>query len=382
MPDLETLPIDFKKKVVEWRRMLHAIPEPGFEEVETAETVAGVLTQLGYKVERGIARTGVLAEAGSGPAVLIRCEMDGIKVQEQLAVPYVSKNSGLMHACGHDANMACVLGAAELLKEEDLNCMVKIFMQPSSESIHAEDRKSGSNKSIEEGVLEGVEILFGLHVDATISSGSAGILENRLDARIDKFTIELSAEPDVEGANAMVSGARVLEAIYKEIAAYPAYRDKFQIHALTDKSPAKNSTEAVITGSFESLGRDAYSFFDKSIRQALPAGKSDGGKIELKYSEPAQKAHAGDQAIKNASKAAVSVVGSDKVNSVARKGWSNDFFPYSSTVSSALILLGVGSSGKPSILHTSTFDMDERSLYLGSMIIAEAVKEYSRNLEI
>ncbi|HMP54348.1 MAG TPA: amidohydrolase, partial [Candidatus Melainabacteria bacterium] len=101
-----------QEEITEWRRALHAIPEPGFSEHKTADL------SFGYRVKRGVARTGVVAEFGDGgPKIGIRSEIDGYPVQENLNLAFASSNQGLMHACGHDANMACVLGGAKLLGE-------------------------------------------------------------------------------------------------------------------------------------------------------------------------------------------------------------------------------------------------------------------------
>ncbi len=108
-----------QKQMSEWRRDFHMHPELGFQEKRTSAKVAETLEQLGYRVKRGVGRTGVVADLGSGkPVVAIRADMDALPLQESNQVPYASQNPGVMHACGHDSHTAMALGAAALLSRE------------------------------------------------------------------------------------------------------------------------------------------------------------------------------------------------------------------------------------------------------------------------
>ncbi|KPK81749.1 MAG: hypothetical protein AMS25_05200, partial [Gemmatimonas sp. SM23_52] len=106
-------------ELVEIRRDIHANPELAFQERRTAALVAERLRQLGYEVRSGVARTGCIGElsTGAGRTVALRADMDALPIQEANDVPYRSRVDGVMHACGHDAHVACALGAARLLAE-------------------------------------------------------------------------------------------------------------------------------------------------------------------------------------------------------------------------------------------------------------------------
>ena len=117
-----------------WRRDFHMHPEIGFQEARTAAKVAEIMEQFGYRVKRGVGRTGVVAEIGNGkPVVAIRADMDALPLQETNRVPYASQNPGRMHACGHDSHMAMALGAAALLSREKFPGTVRFLFQPSEE---------------------------------------------------------------------------------------------------------------------------------------------------------------------------------------------------------------------------------------------------------
>jgi len=165
-------------KVVAWRRDIHAHPELSNRETRTAELVAQHLRALGLEVRTGVARTGVvgvLRGGRPGPVVALRADMDALPVTEEVDLPFASKvratfngqDVGVMHACGHDAHVAMLMGAAEVLTgmRRDLPGTVKFIFQPAEEGAPAGER-GGAEVMIEEGVLENPKpgAIFGLHV--------------------------------------------------------------------------------------------------------------------------------------------------------------------------------------------------------------------------
>jgi amidohydrolase len=111
---------EVQSEIVAWRRDFHMHPELGFEETRTAAKVAEVLQSLGCKVQTGVGKTGVIGELGQGkPIIGIRADMDALPIQEENDLPYKSSVEGVMHACGHDAHTAILLGTAKLLSGEE-----------------------------------------------------------------------------------------------------------------------------------------------------------------------------------------------------------------------------------------------------------------------
>jgi amidohydrolase len=107
-----------EKETIELRRHLHKHPELSFHEFETAKLMNEKLSSLGYKTKSGVGKTGVVADLGkTGPVIAIRADMDGLPIDEENKAGYVSSNTGVMHACGHDGHMACGITAAKMLSE-------------------------------------------------------------------------------------------------------------------------------------------------------------------------------------------------------------------------------------------------------------------------
>ena len=178
--------------VVADRRYLHQHPELGFQEFETAKLVAERLRSLGVEdIRTGIAVTGVTGlihgtKPGPGKVVLLRADMDALPILEENAVDYVSQTPGKMHACGHDAHTAGLLGVARLLMQRrgDFSGTVKLLFQP------AEEGGGGARVMIEQGVLDDprVDAAFGLHVDQGTPIGKISVRPGPAMAAADRFT--------------------------------------------------------------------------------------------------------------------------------------------------------------------------------------------------
>lgn len=169
---------ELEPKVVEWRRHFHQYPELSNREVKTAEKIAAHLRSLGIEVKTGIAKTGVvglLKGPKPGPVIALRADMDALPVTERNNLPFASKEkavfndqeTGVMHACGHDAHVAILMGVAEILakNKNDLKGTVKFIFQPAEEGPPAGE-EGGADLMVREGVLENpkVDVIFGLHV--------------------------------------------------------------------------------------------------------------------------------------------------------------------------------------------------------------------------
>ena len=139
------------EEIIEWRRDFHMHPELGFDVHRTAGIVATELEKMGYRVKRGVGKTGVVAEIGEGgKMVAIRADMDALPILEQNQTEYASQNTGKMHACGHDSHTAMALGAAQLFTKEKFDGRIRFLFQPSEETAD-EEGLSGAQRMVEEG---------------------------------------------------------------------------------------------------------------------------------------------------------------------------------------------------------------------------------------
>ena len=155
-----------EQKVINWRRDFHANPELGNREFRTAEIVAKHLTSLGIEVKTGAAKTGVIGilKGGlPGPVIALRADMDALPITERVNIPFASKvkttyngnETGVMHACGHDAHTAMLMGVAEVLAgmKKDLRGTVKFIFQPAEEGSPVGE-EGGAQLLVKEGVME------------------------------------------------------------------------------------------------------------------------------------------------------------------------------------------------------------------------------------
>ena len=175
-------------KVIEWRHDIHQNPELGNRETRTAQLIAKHLESLGIEVKTNIAKTGVvgiLKGGKAGPVVALRADMDALPLTERAPIPFASKvksifngkEVGVMHACGHDAHVAILMGVAEILAgmKKDIKGTVKFIFQPAEEGA-PEGEEGGAALMIKEGVLENpkVEAIFGLHINSQLEVGKIG----------------------------------------------------------------------------------------------------------------------------------------------------------------------------------------------------------------
>jgi len=184
-----------KPRLVEIRRAIHRHPEPGFEVFETAALVVRTLAECGARCQTGVGKTGVVGRlgSGSGPVIAIRSDMDALPIRESNPVEYASQVPGFMHACGHDAHTAMLLGAAILLANEKLTGEVRFLFQPSEEAFDKHGL-SGATAMLAEHALDGVNAVIALHVTGTLDTGMIEIGPGVGSAAVDTFKVTISGK--------------------------------------------------------------------------------------------------------------------------------------------------------------------------------------------
>lgn len=360
-----------KSETIKCRRQLHSMAEKSFEEHETAKFVAEKLQSFGYSVKTGVAGTGVIAERGTGAAIALRAELDGLAIRERNSLEYASRNPDVMHACGHDANMACVLAAAQILSQFECG-KIRVIMQPASEISSDENLKSGAARMIEEGVLDDVMAIVGLHVDATISSGQVGIIEEPVVPQLETFSIKFFPEGDSGDWDAIRTGAKTICAIYDEVAPlFGGAEMPLRILSLS-KQDKEDDREAVLKGRLVCASKDMFNTVAEKIRQACSAARMPGGNFSLIFAAEGRGQSMDRSLVEVMKEASKSIVGANNVLVLKRKTWAEDFSAYSAIIPGAMVLLGSRSPGAPRSAHTDTFDIDDSNLHLGAAILAGA----------
>ena len=181
---------DISNEIISIRRDIHKHPELGFEVHRTAELVSKHLNNLGFDVSNGIGKTGVVGEligSSDGPTIGLRADMDALPIQETSELPYSSVHEGIMHACGHDGHTAMLLGAATVLKQfqDKLKGNVRFIFQP------AEEGDGGARYMIEDGCLDSVDEIYGIHLWNYQKYGEVGVKEGPILAAADLFSITI-----------------------------------------------------------------------------------------------------------------------------------------------------------------------------------------------
>lgn len=179
--------------VIELRRAIHAEPELGLDLPKTQQRIVDALTGLGLDITLGETVSSVVADLDTGregPTVLLRGDMDALPLTEETGLPFASKVPGKMHACGHDTHVAMLVGAARLLSEhkDQLAGRVRFMFQPGEEGFH------GARNMIEEGVLDGVDRAFAIHVDTNTAAGVITTRAGALLASNDEIYIKVSGK--------------------------------------------------------------------------------------------------------------------------------------------------------------------------------------------
>jgi amidohydrolase len=373
---------ELQDQLIAWRRDIHRHPELGFKEHRTSRLVASALREMGLAVETGIGRTGVLARLGDGsPAVGLRADMDALPIQEANDVPYASQVPGVMHACGHDAHVAMLLGAAQLLarRQDDLPGEVRLLFQPSEEDCDAEGR-SGARRMIDAGALEGLDAVLAVHVDSDAAAGTIGVRSGYVTAAVDYFTATIigagchSAFPH-KGVSPIAILAQVIQAVQNvranridplkpAIIAIECVRSGEGVGVIPDT--------AHINGNIRSYGEDVREQLHNELERALRLARVSGGDYRLTI-DPYSPATYNDPALAEVvGGVAREIGGSDAVFEPEPRMYGEDFSLMAHRVPAILVFLGVQVGDQPRPLHSPIFDLDESALPLGVALLAES----------
>ena len=215
MEEIRAIGEKYGQWVIETRRKFHQIPELSFQEHETSQAILEELATMGIQ-GRIVADTGIVAEIGpaGGKRIALRADIDALGVIEETGAPFASRHPGRMHACGHDAHIAMLLGAARILKdlEPQLPGQVRLIFEP------AEEIAKGARKMIAAGCMEGVDSVFGVHIWSDVPAGRISVEAGPRMASADFFTIDLDGKschgsrPD-QGIDVVTAGAALVMAL-------------------------------------------------------------------------------------------------------------------------------------------------------------------------
>jgi len=380
-PDLYQRAQDLLPQLSAWRRDLHAHPELGFEEVRTAAQVAAALKEMGIAVETGVGVTGVVGRLGSGhPAIGLRGDMDALPLQEANDVPYCSENPNVMHACGHDGNTTIVLGAAKLLSTMPSRPAgeIRFLFQPSEENQDSEG-KSGAQRMIEDGALEGLDAIVGQHVDSLTPVGRVQLASGYAMASADSFEATIigsgahGAMPHT-GVDPVYILSHVIQAIHAIVARridpiQPAVISIGSVHSGLAGNIIPERVQ--LNGTIRSFDPEVRKQLWAELERALGVSRALGGDytLAIQGGYPSTFNHASVADVIAAS--ARDLIGPDGVETMEPTMGAEDFSLMSQKAPAAMFMTGVEIEGDTRQHHNETFDMDERGLAVGAAVMAE-----------
>lgn len=371
--------MSWQDHLVQYRRDLHRIPEIGFHEYKTREYLWSRLTEFGLE-PKAIGDTGIIADIEGGlpgKTYAIRADIDGLPLPEETGLPFASEHANAMHACGHDAHMAIVLGLAErLTSQRDFAGRVRIMFQP------AEERPpGGALELIKGGALEGVDEVYGLHVISDIPLGTAGIRVGALMANADQFTIKIQgvgghgSQPQNTKDAVLIAAETVVNlqtVVSRRVGAFePAVVTCGTIRAGHNFNIIAETAE--ITGTVRTFSEDTQSRIISDIRRiAESTAAMHEATAELIYEKaypavinPEREVNRWEERIRD-------VVAVDHVEP---NPGGEDFAYYLHHRPGAFLFLGCAPEQGAAPHHSPHFMVDERCLPLGVEVLYRAIAD-------
>ena len=375
--------------IVNLRRELHQIPELAFQETNTALIVTRELNKLNIGVRKKVGKTGVvgvLKGTGRGKVVALRADMDALPITEESGVPFKSRNSGKMHACGHDAHMAMLLGAARILNEirNDLNGTVKFLFQPSEEK-----NPGGAPSMIKDGALSdpAVDAIFGQHITAEIPTGKFGFRAGPLMASADEVYLTVigkgghGASPH-KAVDPIPVAAQIVTSLQNVIS---RMKDPLQPSVLTIGSIHGGSATNVISDEVKMSG--TFRAMDEGWREtalglikrtAVGTAKSLGASCEVEISRGYPVLMNWERETEIARKSAENLFGKRSAFKTEPVMSAEDFAFFLKEVPGSFWWIGAGNKNKGATasIHSARFKIDEDVLMYGAAMLAGVAMEY------
>ena len=362
-----------------FRRERHQYPELSNQEIETTQKLREILQQHQIHILDLPLKTGLVAEikgAQQGKTLMLRSDIDALPIEEESGVEYRSKNKGVMHACGHDFHMSAALGAAILLKKRqaELHGTVRILFQA------AEETGLGALDVINTGVLDDVDLIFGIHNDPTLPVGALGTKPNALTAGVDRFEIKINAKGSHaarphDGNDPIIILSHLVNIIQSVISRNVASHENAvvsitQVHSGSTWNVIPDN--AYLEGTVRTFNQAVRDQIEQRFREIIEGVKSTfKADIELLW-------HAGPPSVMNSP---------DWINftlDIARENGfearlvdaspiGEDFAFYQQKIPGVFIMIG---SGGPYALHHPKFRVDDKALFPTANYLYQLAKQY------
>lgn len=367
------------------RRHLHAHPELSFQEYKTAAYVQALLKQHGIPFTAGVAGTGVVAYIeGKNPdkkTIALRADMDALPITEANNVPYKSTVPGVMHACGHDAHTASLLGAAQILNhlKQDFEGTVKLIFQPAEERM-----PGGASMMIKEGVLENPKPsgIIGQHVFSVLPAGTVGFRSGMMMASADEIDMVIygkgghGAVPQLT-VDPVVITAQIITALQQLVSrmADPTIPCVLTFGKINSAGGAYNiiPESVALQGTLRTMNEHWRKQAHAHItRMATGIAEAMGGSCKVDITVGYPFLVNDEELTARCKQAAIAYLGKENVYDIPMRMTAEDFAYYSQVTQGCFYRLGTGNvaRGITSNVHTPTFDIDEEALKTGMGLMA------------
>lgn len=388
MSEVKRLGEKYLQHMINLRETIHMYPEDGFSEFTTSKIIIEELEKLGIKVQKNVAKTGVVGLIEGkypGKTVLLRVDMDALKIQEQADVEYKSKIDGMMHACGHDGHVAGLLGAAMILNElkDNLHGNVKLVFQP------AEERDGGALPMIEEGVLENpkVDAAFAAHLWGYLNEGEVHLKEGPMMASPDIFNIKVigkgghGAVPQ-ESIDPIVITCQIVNSLQTIVSRKinpldPVVITCGRIQGGDCHNVIPNEVE--LEGTIRTFNEETRNWVPKVMEDLIRGiTTSQGAAYEFKY-EPKYPALINDKYMTSFAKESLKkVVGEENVFDLKEPNMGGEDFAYfAQKVPSAFIFVGIANNkSEPVIHHNPYFKWDSKNVGILAQSLSQIAIDY------
>ncbi|KKK35001.1 peptidase M20 [Salinicoccus sediminis] len=377
-------------EIVDIRRHLHKHPELSFEEVETPKFIADFHNDLGHEVKTGVGGNGVVAylKGGlDGPTVALRADFDALPIQEDTGLPFQSVNEGVMHACGHDGHTATLLGVAKVLNrmKGELKGNVVFIHQ------HAEELPPGGAKAmIEDGCLDGVDVIFGTHLQAQTPFREINYRTDALQAAADKFEITIKGKGG-HGAmpqdtkDSILIASQLVDNLQQIVSRRVNPLDSAVLSVCNFEAAGPYNVianSAKLSGTVRTLKEDVREHMDREIRRVVEGTchLSDADfEYEYKKGYPVLVNHKEEtEFVRDVAK---TVPGVNEVKEIDPIMGGEDYAYYLQEVKGTYFFTGAQPDGveDPFPHHHPKFDINEESLLIAAKILAKSTVEYMEN---
>ena len=381
-----------EKRVIELRRTIHQNPELAYHEVATAKLVARELRSLGVEVRTNVGGTGVvgLIRSGkSGKVVALRADMDALPVQEEADVEFKSRSKGIMHACGHDAHVAMLLGAAALLAKHrnELGGDVKLLFQPAEEN----GGRGGAKPMIEAGVMDDpkVDYVFGLHISTDFPSGTFGIREGPFMAKPDAFDIRVKGRGGHGAAphrtvDPVYIAAHVIIALQGVSGRLVNPISPFVISVCSVRGGTKHNIipdEVLLQGTIRSFDKEIRSKAIGSVKRAVSSTcEAYGGSCTIDFQKDTYPVVYNEPKATARVSLVLKAIPKTKTVSAAMRLGGEDFARFQQKAPGTFYYLGCNNPAKGCTApnHSSKFKVDEEVLKYGVLSLARVALEFAK----